>query len=165
MLVLSIKRGFGRFFMRFQRHRLRAVVPANASSGPWVWGLRCDRLNHLGKVACHAIGQRMTTLWSTVIGQRRPLPWWPGWGGLRLQPASVRVGYPPRDDQPLSGPGPSSTHAPLEQADARQWNDLLQVDARLPFACLWHSRFRLGLVRSEERRVGQERRSRWSPYH
>src|SRR6218665_3823946 len=71
----------------------------------------------------------MATLLSTVIGQRRPLPWWPGWGCLRLQPASVRVGYHPRDDQPLSVSDPSSTHATLEQADARQWNNLLQADA------------------------------------
>src|SRR6218665_39271 len=38
----------------------RLFPPTRAAGrGFGVWGLRCDRLKHLGKVACHAIGQQM----------------------------------------------------------------------------------------------------------
>src|SRR5256886_17030046 len=36
--------------------------------------------------------------------------------------------------------------------------------SNVPFTALWGAKY-LGISRSEERRVGKECRSRWSPYH
>src|ERR1017187_10542811 len=50
----------------------------------------------------------------------------------------------------------------LHPISARQARRLLQIPSQI---LRWHRTTAAGLNRSEERRVGKEGRSRWSPYH
>ena len=46
------------------------------------------------------------------------------------------------------------------------WSDVVLVERKeLTSGSTWHAAGLLPLFRSEERRVGKECRSRWSPYH
>jgi len=81
--------------MRFQRHCLRAVVPANASSGPWVWGLgfemRSTQASRQSGLPCDWSADAMAPPCSLPVDS---FPWPP------RRPPSTR--HPPH--RALSGP-------------------------------------------------------------
>src|SRR2546425_12748012 len=82
--------------------------------------------------------------------------WDPGGAELSLRgvrdaatSAEIASAAPRNDNQGNSATGPARHRTPLT----------------CRFPCLDTSQFRYVIVRSEERRVGKECRSRWSPYH
>src|SRR2546430_12121284 len=78
--------------------------------------------------------------------------------GEKGEGSRVRVHTTAADDPPGRGRGVVIPRFTLEDGD-----DVL-VDA-LPEAADAYTVAIVGMVRSEERRVGKEWRSRWSPYH
>ena len=127
------------------------------NSGRWSdLPINCNRLNLTIRQHVAAVGRRVSTLCKGEDGLRQQVAVFHCYYNFCLPHASVR--RPLSQPEPAHGSGSPTQWRPCTPAMAAGLTDHVWT---LHAVLL----FRVPPWRSEERRVGKECRSRWSPYH